>query len=411
MAPKQTPPLALYTSFRIHNCSGSDPDGWDLVLAPGTDTGSDGLFPAVRVRPDGGSRLFRSSDNFAETVYWRTFALIMIMVINMKTQQSIRYVFTERTKDYVYTEGDRGRLRKDIRSFLAGLADYRINLRSLSERQVDSATRNQILNIALTLINDAAIAQELVRDGQLPTARAAERTGYPEPFVKEYAEYIIAYMLLFGTEQHSFLSRQLSIGTKLDGTAKPVRRDQGIKLKDLGFTSVVLTPYGEFRYLDPRDRHTVAGDFITGNEPIVKPRRAMILGAAAGALLLFFTVFAYSFYQPVRSFTVMSRVEASFSFNRYGRLVEAQGLNNSGRKVLVDLVYSDKKVDSTLALFLDESIDLEYLDRSSELTLVVMEGSFSREELSGQEILREVRENDLRIKVNQGDGNGFILSP
>lgn len=329
----------------------------------------------------------------------------------MNNQQPIRYVFTERPKDYVYSEGDRGRLRKDIRSFLTGLADYRITLRRLSEMQIDHPTRNKILNIALDLINDSAIAQALVRTKKLPADQAAKRSGYTIEFIRQHEDYIVAYMLLFGTEQHSFLSRQLSIGTKLDGRSKPVRLDHGIKLKDFGFTSVVLTPYGEFRYLDPKVRHTVAGDFITGTNPIVKPKRAMILGAAAAALLLFFILFAYSFYQPVRSFTVMGRVEASFSFNRFGRLVDAQGLNPSGRKVLADLIYSDKKVDSTLARFLDESIDREFLDRGSELTLIVMDGTFREEEFHGEDVLREIRENDLRIKVNQGDGNGFILTP
>lgn len=329
----------------------------------------------------------------------------------MNKQQSIRYVFTERTKDYVYSEGDRGRLRRDIRSFLAALADYGITLRRLSDKPVDPAIRNQLLNISLTLINDVASARALVQSRQLPAQACAELTGYSADFIRQYESIIIAYMLLFGTEQHSFLSRQLSIGTKLDGPTGTLRRDQGIKLKDFGFTSVVLTPYGEFLYLDPKDRHTVSGDFITGTKPIVKPKRAMILGAAAAALLLFFLVFAYNFYKPVRSFTIMGRVEASFSFNRYGRLVEAQGLNNSGRKVLAELVYSDKKVDSTLARFLDESIDLEFLTKDSELTLIVMEGSFKREEFSGEDVRRELRENNLRIKVNQGNGTGFILSP
>lgn len=338
------------------------------------------------------------------------FTLIMIMVINMNKTTNIRYVFTDRTKDYVYTEGDRARLRKDIRSFLAELEDYKISLRRLCDKEVDISIRNKILNIALDLINNAPVAKALVKTKKLPLQDAADITGVPAGLIEEHQALITAYMLLFGIEAHSFLARQLSIGTKLDGRGKPIRRDQGIKLKDLGITSVILTPYGEFRYLDPTHRGTTAGDFITGSRPMVKPKRAILFGSAAVALLLFFILFAYTFYQPVRSFTVMGRVEASFAFNRYDRMVEAQGLNANGRRVLAEVIYSDQKIDSTLGRFLDEAVEQELLAKNSELTLIVVEGAFDESDFSGEDTMRQIREHSLRIKVNQGDGNGFIIS-
>ena len=329
----------------------------------------------------------------------------------MSNPTNIRYVFQQRTKDYVYSEENRRRLRKDIRSYLNDLNEYKISLRKLCEHRVSYDDRNLILNLSLVLINNSAIAEALVTTRKLPALAAVRETGVPHRFIEEHQDYIIAYMLLFGTEKHSFLSRQLCIGTKLEGSQKPDQNGLGIKMKDFGVTSAVLTPYGEFRFLDPSSKNAIVGDFITGSKAIVKPNRAILLATGAAILLVLFIMFSYIFYQPVRSFTIMGNVEASFSFNRFGRLVEAQGHNSGGRAVLKNVVYSDKKVDSTLANFLDQAVKQDNLPKSSELTLIVVRGSFRQEDFKGQALSRELNENNLRIKVNEGNGQGYILNP
>lgn len=329
----------------------------------------------------------------------------------MSNLTNIRYVFQKRTKEYVYSGDDQRRLRQDIRSFLNDLSEYKISLRRLCEQTVSYEDRNIVLNLSLLLINQPEVAQTLVETKTLPTLAVAKETGYPHRFIEDHRDYIIAYMLLFGTEKHSFLSRQLSIGTKLDGNQKPEQNNLGIKLKGFGITSAVLTPYGEFRFLDPAKKNAIVGDFITGSKAIVKPSRAILLGAVTGVLVIGLVLFSYIFYQPVRSFTVMGEVEASFSFNRFGRLVEAQGHNSGGRAVLKDLVYSDRKLDSSLAYFLDQAVKLEKLKRSAELTLIVVNGTFQEADFRGEALATELAENDLRIKVNKGDGAGFILDP
>lgn len=329
----------------------------------------------------------------------------------MNNLTNIRYVFQKRTKDYVYSDENRRRLRQDIRSFLKDLSEYKISLRRLCEQTVAYEDRNKVLNLSLLLINNPKVAQTLVETKTLPALAASKETGYPLRFIEDFGDYIIAFMLLLGTEKHSFLSRQLSIGTKLDGSQKPEQNNMGIKLKDFGITSAVLTPYGEFRFLDPARKNAIVGDFITGSRAVIKPSRAIQMGIGAAALLIVFIVFSYIFYQPVRSFTVMGEVEASFSFNRFGRLVEAQGHNSAGRSVLKDLVYSDKKLDTSLANFLDQAVKGDDLDPHSELTLIVVHGSFREEDFKGAALTRELAENDLRIKVNNGNGEGFILDP
>ena len=327
----------------------------------------------------------------------------------MSNLTNIRYVFQKRTKDYVYSDDNRRRLRQDIKSFLNDLSEYKISLRKLCEQTVSYEDRNIVLNLSLLLINQPDVAQTLVETKTLLTLAAAKATGFPHHFIEDYRDYIIAYMLLFGTEKHSFLSRQLSIGTKLDGNQKPEQNNLGIKLQGFGITSAALTPYGEFRFIDPAKKNAVVGDFITGSKAMVKPSRAILLGTIATALVLGLVLFSYIFYQPVRSFTIMGDVEASFSFNRFGRLIEAQGHNLSGRIALKDLVYSDRKLDTSLAYFLDQAVKLDKLQPKAELTLIVVNGNFQEDDFRGETLSRALAENSLRIKVNKGDGTGFIL--
>ena len=329
----------------------------------------------------------------------------------MTENSQFRYIFQTRKREYACSTDERRRLRRDIRSYLADLKAYNISLRKLCGRQVSYNDRNKILNLSLILINSPAVAQVLVDTRQLPVVEAARITGTSHRFLEEYTDYLVAYMLLFGTEEHSFLSRQLSIGSKLDGMDEPTDNDLGFQLQDFGVTRAVLTPYGEFRFLDPSRRETTVGDYISGTPAVLRPRRAIQLAAAAGVLTILILLFSFVFYQPVRSFTVMGEVEASFSFNRFGRLVDTQGFDQGGRRVLSSMVYSDRRLDSSLALFLDQAVKEKEVSQRSDLTVIVVEGTFREEEFRGSELSRELSENGLRLKVNMGGGEGFILSP
>ncbi len=329
----------------------------------------------------------------------------------MTDNSQFRYIFKARNREHSYTAEERRRLRRDIREYLNDLTGYQVSLKKLCGLKVSYNDRNKILNLSLILINDPLIAQTLVETRQLPVVDAARITGSSHRYIEEFRDYIIAYMLLFGTEEHSFLSRQLSIASKLDGDHEPHDNELGFKLKDFGVTKAVLTPYGEFRFLDAARRETLVGDFITGTPAVLKPNRALMLLGGAGALTVLIIIFSFIFYQPVRSFTVMGEVEASFSFNRFGRLVDAQGFDRGGRSVLKNIVYSDRRLDSSLALFLDRAVKEEEIPQSSDLTVIVVEGEFSKEEFNGEELTKELSDNGLRLKVNLGSGEGFIVAP
>lgn len=329
----------------------------------------------------------------------------------MTENSQFRYIFHTRNRENEYSTKERRRLRRDIQKYLADLKKYDISLRKLCGQKISYEDRNKILNLSLILINDSTVAQVLVDTRKLPLVESARVTNTSHHYLKEFNDYLVAYMLLFGTEAYSFLSRQLSIGSKLYGGAEPKDNNLGFQLQDYGVTKAILTPYGEFRFLDPAHRDSTVGDFIQGTPAVLKPKRAFQLAGTAVALLLLILSFSFVFSRPVRSFTVMGEVEASFSFNRFGRLVDTQGFDQGGLRVLENMIYSDRKLDSSLAIFLDQAIKEEEISQNSDLTIIVVEGTFQEEEFRGDELKRELGENRLRLKVNMGNGEGFILSP
>ncbi|PKK38891.1 hypothetical protein ABB02_01826 [Clostridiaceae bacterium JG1575] len=320
-----------------------------------------------------------------------------------------RYAFKERYRDYNPNKDDRLRLRQDIRSFLLDLSEYQVDVQKLCEVPTTQEERNDLLNLALILINDEAIARDFVREGVLPLRKIRQNFRVPKDFLEPHQGLLIAYMLLFGTERYSALARQLSIGIPSTGAPKAWDNNQGIRLKSFGLTCAVLTPYGEFRFLDPAQKNTVTGDFITGSPALLKPKRTLALGALVLLILASLFVFSYFFNQEARSVTLLGETEATFHFNRFGRLVSASGTNASGKAVLKDLVYSDKKVDSTLALFLEKAVKEKLLPQGSELTLVVLNGRFRPEDFQGDALQSQVRAHRLTLRINLGDGTSLRL--
>lgn len=333
---------------------------------------------------------------------------IMYLVIFMSKEPSLRYIFRSRDRQMTLTAEDFRNLRREIRLYVKELAEFNISLTGLCESRETAEDRNRCLNIALQLINQPKLSQELVQSKKLNAMAAARETGYSRRFIENFQKLIVAYMILFGSESYAFISRQISIGTSLEKT-NPAQDYMGIKLKDYGVTNCVLTPLGEFRFLDAKGKNPPVGGYMRGRPAILRPKRAIFISLALVASLLSLLLFSYLFYQPARTAHLIGPVEASFSFNRFGRLISLESNQTKSRQVIKDMVPGNHKVDSSLANFLEEAQAKKYLSAGDRLTLVVLDGSFSQEDFKSPALRQVLLDNKWQLRINNGDGSALIL--
>lgn len=329
----------------------------------------------------------------------------------MNEQKLNRYIFQKRHRDEHLTTEDLRRLRKEIRSLLSDLREFNIDLQSICRKKMSYEERNRILNIALTLINNEEVADEFVLGAKLPVSKIARLTGYPISEIDKYKDYIAIYMLLFGTDKHTFLSRYLTIGTVLDSKTRGEDRLSGIKIRDYGITSVILTHQGEFKFLDTDPKGAGVGELVRGRDALITPFKLRIFALLSTALLIALLFFSFSFYRPAKTLFVMTNSKATFSYNGFQRLIKSEGNNASGKEILAATVFSDKKIDTSISEFLEESIKQKSIQPGSDVTLIVLTGKFDSDDFNGRFLMQTIKKHQLTLRINMKDGNILIVTP
>lgn len=325
----------------------------------------------------------------------------------MDEKLKIKYVFQKHHGLQSLTPEDTRTVRREIRDFLSELKEYSIDVSDLCRIRLNYSDRNNVLNIALILINDEETATYLVTRKKFPVNLTSRKLKTPTAIIDSYKEYLTAYMLLFGSSRYSTIVRHLGIGTTFDGSEKGDDRYRGLLLKDMAVASCVLTPQGEFRYLDIEEDAS-AGEMVTGKDAVINPARVRLFTIMSVLLTCGLIFSVWLFTQPYRNVHLISGSHVEFIYNRLGRLSEIRGLNSSGAEAVKNTVFSDKKLDSSLSEFISSSVQSGLSDPYN-MTLIVMDGEFFPEEFQGENLKRVVKEKGIHLKINLKNGNALFI--
>lgn len=326
----------------------------------------------------------------------------------MSEKLKIKYVFQKHHGLTTLTRDDTRSTRREIRDFLDDLSTYSVDIMKLCSQNFNMPDRNMILNIALLIINNENIVTELVRTRKVPVKLIANVTGLSVERIDDYREYIVAYMLLFGYSKYSTISRNLSIGTTMDGKEYGDEKQRGLFIKELPGTAVILTAQGDFRYLDiPSD--SSVGEIVTGKESVFSPKRVIKLGVIATLIVSLIFIFSFLLMQPVKILHFIggdSHVE--LSYNRIGRLIEAKGMNSSGNKVTSNVVFSNKKFDTSLAEIIKNGVGSKEMN-PRDMSIVIISGDFSKDLFNKPELINTLKYYGITLKINLKNGNALFL--
>ena len=101
--------------------------------------------------------------------------------------------------------------KNQVEGFIRELEDYNIILRDLAEEEVSLDLRNELLNIAMYISENAEIYNEFYEKKQLPLNKIAKVVLKPRQFLQKWREYIIVYSLILGNYNYKHISDYLKI--------------------------------------------------------------------------------------------------------------------------------------------------------------------------------------------------------
>lgn len=329
----------------------------------------------------------------------------------MNERFKIKYVFQKRQRNDELTVDDVRKLRKEIRSYLADLKVFHVDLKELCAKRIKRHDRNICLNLALEIMNDEKLTDAFVDASSIPVKETSRLTGLPSAVIEKNKDLTAAYILLFGSDKHSFLARYLTIGTSAEEDEISEKNVKGIKLKDFGVSDAVLTPMGNFLYLDSKDKNLGTGEIVEGKPALLTPERLKFSVITAAVITAFLIIFSYSFYRGSKQIYLMSGPQVTFTYNGLQRLIKIEGNNSSGNETVSKTVLSDKKIDSSIAEIIDNAVKNGYIEKNSDVTLVVISGKFKKEDFTGSSLNSVMSKYGLTLRINMNEGNLLVLTP
>ena len=87
---------------------------------------------------------------------------------------------------------------EQVNQLVSELIKYKVLIRDLVNSEVDYSKRNELLTIAMFIINNFELYDAFVKNEDVPIDVLHRFTRVDKKFLQKYREYIVAYTLIFG---------------------------------------------------------------------------------------------------------------------------------------------------------------------------------------------------------------------
>ena len=143
--------------------------------------------------------------------------------------------------------------KNQVEGFIRELEDYNIILRDLAEEEVSLDLRNELLNIAMYISENAEIYNEFYEKKELPINKISKVVLKPKQFLQKWREHIIVYSLILGNYNYKHISDYLKIIEKKEEKMPTQLPKTGTNLYAVSAT-VILILVVSYAYLARKEK-------------------------------------------------------------------------------------------------------------------------------------------------------------
>ncbi|MBK1812428.1 anti-sigma factor domain-containing protein [Clostridium sp. YIM B02505] len=323
-----------------------------------------------------------------------------------------KYIFSSRPKIKVVKDID-FYYGKQISLFVKELRLYGVTNKSLISRAPKYETRNYLLNIALFVVENKAVFEDIVSKRDIQISKLSRVTGASRSIIENWRDYLISYIVLFSNPNYIKIREYINIQERTvdeSGMSTDVKLNQndieyaGISIKNEKKYSDILTSMGEFIRIKNSDLNKKIGQELRGKEKKTFKHYSKIVACLASVIIIASSVAIYMYNQNYTTLVVNLNAKVVFEMNRFNRINEAYSQNANNQNMLDNLKVQHDNVDdgvTKLFKYLNEQKKLSDKD----ILLVVSGHKLDDDDL--QKLEQYIRDNNeqkdnkkIKITIN-----------
>ena len=249
---------------------------------------------------------------------------------------------------------------QQINNFIKDLISCKILLRDLADKEVSYSIRNELLNIALFIVNNYQYYNELITTGELPIEKIAVSVKLSVKYLNMWKDYIIAYTLIYGNPTYKLIQDYMQTSDKVEEKKINIPNNDGLA-KGIVLTkgkagAIILTSLGEFKKVK------VNGEYKKGSECEGREKKTLKDYKLYMSILLIFLsiiigIGSFTYKNTVTTIVVKGNATIKLECNIFNMIVSADSISKEGNKLLEDINITDRELDTALYKI------IEYMDK------------------------------------------------
>ncbi len=328
--------------------------------------------------------------------------------------------------------------KEEIEEFIRELEDYNIILRDLAVEEVSIDLRNELLNIAMYISEDAEIYNEFYEKKELPINKISKVVLKPKQFLQKWREHIIVYSLILGSYNYKHISDYLKVIekkeeieekrdnkvisfdsiTKLNSQEKDCENSEhhdeeleesslledesekikGVVLSKRKAKAIILTSSGEFIKIKIDDKNI--GDEASVNIKKKLKNKKLYIGILILFMICGISVGTYKYFKGVTTIIFEADEQITLEINAFNRVVRSKSnvsnVSDVG-SILEEVQVQDRYIDSAIYKLIKYCNEEEKISKG-QILITVTGNAIKHGVLS--DTSKYVSEEEISVKFN-----------
>ncbi|MGL5087520.1 MAG: anti-sigma factor domain-containing protein [Clostridium sp.] len=271
--------------------------------------------------------------------------------------------------------------------------------------------RNQILNVALYIVNDVECYEEVTTGRDLSINKITKTITMPRDFFELWRDYILAYVVILGNPNYKYIQDYLRTEESVDIlSAKELILEKsktlfkGMVLLKSKTKAIILTSKGEFKKVKISEPVYV-GEEISGEGK--KGLKNYKLHISIIALLIFslIAIFGIKYTTVSKTIVISSTSSIKVEINSFNKIIDAQSPTTKGEEMLQLLDVQDEYMDESIYKIFKYIFENDMIP-NGDILITVSGEMMDLEEL--QKTIKFLEDEKIKVKLNNSGSEHYI---
>ena len=283
------------------------------------------------------------------------------------------------------------------------LLKYKVLVRDLVKDNVSYLIRNELLNIAMFIINNIELYDKFIKEENIPVDAIHKATKVDLKYINKYKEYIIVYTLILGNPNYKSLQDYIQI---VENTEEDLGKDiieyeekmgfDGVVLDNSKKNAIVMTSLGEFKKLKLKESCFKGEEIKSVEKKSLKDYKlyASIISIFA---LIFVLSIIYKYNGVVSTVVVETTSPIKLEINGFNRVLNVSSSTEKGNTLITETSVLDNNVDEAICKIIEYANENEMV-KDSGIVITITGKALKHNSL--EETAEFVYKKDLKVRLN-----------